>query len=142
MRSTPSNPWAPLALAAVIGWSACYGSDGKLPRLGAANPGALSDCAALSGKLSLANTTISSVAGVATGVLTVAGSPVAAHCLVKGSMYSRTSAVDGRTYAIGFEMRLPLKWNGRFFYQANGGIDGFVATATGAVNGGPGLTIR
>jgi feruloyl esterase len=123
----------------VIGWSACYGSDGKLPRLAAANPGALSDCAALSGKLSLANTTISSVAEVAAGVLTVAGSPVAAHCLVKGSMYSRTSTVDGRTYAISFEMRLPLKWNGRFFYQANGGIDGFVATATGAVNGGPGL---
>ena len=139
MRSTPSNPWAPLALAAVIGLSACGGSDGKLPQLAAANPGALSDCAALSGKLSLANTTISSVAEVAAGVLTVAGSPVAAHCLVKGSMYSRTSAVDGRTYAIGFEMRLPLKWNGRFFYQANGGIDGFVAAATGAVNGGPGL---
>ena len=139
MRSTPSNPWAPLTLAAVIGLSACYGSDGKLPRLAAASPGALSDCAALSGKLSLANTTISSVAEVAAGVLTVAGSPVAAHCLVKGSMYSRTSTVDGRTYAIGFEMRLPLKWNGRFFYQANGGIDGFAATATGAVNGGPGL---
>jgi len=139
MRSTPPNPWAPLALAAVIGLSACSRNDRKLPQLAAANPGALSDCAALSGKLSLANATISSVAEVAAGVLTVAGSPVAAHCLVKGSMYSRTSAVDGRTYAIGFEMRLPLKWNGRFFYQANGGIDGFVATATGAVNGGPGL---
>ena len=139
MRSTPPNPWAPLALAAVIGLSACSRNDRKLPQLAAANPGALSDCAALSGKLSQANTTISSVAEVAAGVLTVAGSPVAAHCLVKGSMYSRTSAVDGRTYAIGFEMRLPLKWNGRFFYQANGGIDGFVATATGAVNGGPGL---
>ncbi len=30
--------------------------------------------------------------------------------------------------------------NGRFFYQANGGIDGSVVTATGAVNGGAGLT--
>jgi hypothetical protein len=30
MRSTPSNPWAPLALAAVIGLSASCGSDGKL----------------------------------------------------------------------------------------------------------------
>jgi len=67
MRPTPSNPWAPLALAAVIGLSACGGSDGKLPQLAAANPGALSDCATLSGKLSLANTTISSVAEVAAG---------------------------------------------------------------------------
>ena len=37
-------------------------------------------------------------------------------------------------------MRLPNAWNGRFFYQANGGIDGSVGTATGSVNGGAGLT--
>ena len=47
-----------------------------------------------------------------------------AHCLVKGEMYRRTSPQDGKSYAIGFEMRLPNDWNGRFFYQANGGIDG------------------
>ena len=41
-------------------------------------------------------------------------------------MHERTSPVDGKTYAIGFEMRLPKAWNGRFFYQANGGIDGSV----------------
>ena len=46
-------------------------------------------------------------------------------------MYQRVSAADGKTYAIRFEMRLPLNWNGRFFYQANGGIDGSVVTATG-----------
>jgi hypothetical protein len=33
-------------------------------------------------------------------------------------------------------MRLPNDWNGRFFYQANGGIDGSVVTATGPVGGG------
>ena len=33
-------------------------------------------------------------------------------------------------------MRLPTQWNGRFFYQANGGIDGSVVTATGEVGGG------
>src|SRR5205823_5054202 len=48
----------------------------------------------------------------------------------------RTSTVDGKSYAIGFEMRLPLDWNGRFFYQANGGTDGNVNPATGPVNGG------
>ncbi|HSH91379.1 MAG TPA: tannase/feruloyl esterase family alpha/beta hydrolase, partial [Ramlibacter sp.] len=68
--------------------------------------------------------------------LTVAGTPVPAHCQVRGSMFQRTSTVDGKSYAIGFEMRLPLDWNGRFFYQANGGIDGSVATATGGIGGG------
>ena len=48
-------------------------------------------------------------------------------------MFRRTSAVDGKTYAIGFEMRLPVAWNGRFFHQGNGGIDGSVVTATGSV---------
>ena len=47
-------------------------------------------------------------------------------------MNERTSPVDGKRYAIGFEMRLPQAWNGRFFYQANGGVDGSVVTATGA----------
>ena len=65
--------------------------------------------------------------------------PMPAHCKVNGVMHERTGA-DGKPYAIGFEMRLPNAWNGRFFYQANGGIDGSVATATGAVNGGNGLT--
>ena len=50
-------------------------------------------------------------------------------------MYRRTSPQDGKSYAIGFEMRLPEAWNGRFFYQANGGLDGRVTTALGG--GGP-----
>ena len=33
-------------------------------------------------------------------------------------------------------MRLPLAWNGRFFYQANGGIDGVVQPAAGRLTGG------
>ena len=35
------------------------------------------------------------------------GKPVGEHCLVSGRMNVRTSPVDGQTYAIGFEMRLP-----------------------------------
>ncbi len=62
-----------------------------------------------------------------------------AHCQVTGKMFQRVSAVDGKSYAIGFEMRLPNAWNGRFFYQGNGGIDGSVVPATGGVNGGAGL---
>lgn len=52
-------------------------------------------------------------------------------------MNTRVSPVDGKTYAIGFEMRLPKAWNGRFYYQANGGLDGSVLTALGALGGGP-----
>ena len=48
------------------------------------------------------------------------------------------SSTDGQTYAIGFEMRMPNAWNGRFLYQGNGGTDGAVSQATGGfVGGGP-----
>lgn len=120
--------------------SACGGSTddtSTLPRLSAATPATLvGNCAALASKLSFANTTFSSVQDVPAGTLKVAGKPIAEHCLVQGQMNQRVSAVDGKTYAIGFEMRLPVAWNGRFFYQANGGLDGNVVTATGEIGGG------
>lgn len=50
-------------------------------------------------------------------------------------MNERTSDIDGQRYAIGFEMRLPANWSGQYLYQANGGLDGVVATAHGAVAG-------
>ena len=59
------------------------------------------------------------------------------HCLVRGKMHERKSPVDNQTYAIGFEMRLPAEWSGRFLYQANGGIDGTVAPAYGGIGSGP-----
>jgi feruloyl esterase len=83
-----------------------------------------------------AATTITASSVVTVGKLTNAGQPVAEHCLVAGSMNRRVSSVDGQTYAIGFEMRLPKEWNGRFLYQANGGTDGVISQATGAFSGG------
>lgn len=71
------------------------------------------------------------------GVLTIGNQPVAEHCRVTGKMHERTSPVDGKAYAIGFEMRLPTNWNGRFLHQGNGGIDGVVHPALGALGGGP-----
>ncbi len=59
------------------------------------------------------------------------------HCVVSGKMFERVSPVDGKTYAIGFEMRLPKDWNGRFWHQGNGGIDGAVVPASGTFGGGP-----
>ena len=122
----------------LLGLAGCGGDDGALPQLAAATGAALSGaCADLPGKLSaLANTRITGATAVAAGTLRVAGQPVPDHCLVTGKMFERTSAVDGQAYAISFEMRLPQAWNGRFFHQGNGGIDGNVSTAVGAAGGG------
>ena len=142
------NALALASLPALLIATACGGNDDDappvtptLPRLSAATPAPLSGtCVDLAAKLAtLANTTITATTDVPAGTLTVAGQSVREHCRVTGSMYPRVGT-DGNNYAIGFEMRLPLDWNGRFFYQANGGIDGSVVTATGGVNGGPGLT--
>lgn len=131
--------WTASALAACAALTACGGSDDGPPQLAAAVPAALSGtCADLTPRLaSLANTTITAVSTVPNGSVTVAGQPVAAHCLVQGRMFSRTSTVDNNSYAIGFEMRLPVNWNGRFFHQGNGGIDGAVVPAYGGFGGGP-----
>jgi hypothetical protein len=128
-------------LATLAALTACGGGDGDeaIAQLSAAQPGTLSTCAALAGTFSAANTTIDAAVDVAAGVLSVAGNPVGAHCRVTGRMHSRTGS-DGQTYAIGFEMRLPQAWNGRFYYQGNGGLDGSVLTATGIGTGGGPLT--
>lgn len=129
------------ALAALALLGGCWADDDQVPvpQLAAAQPATLSgSCAALAGKLgALPNTSITATTDVAAGTLTVGGQPVPAHCLVTGKMNQRTSTVDGNSYAISFEMRLPLAWNGRFFHQGNGGIDGSVVTATGSFGGGP-----
>lgn len=106
-----------------------------LPQLGAASPGALQRCEVLASQ-TLPNTVLTAATSVPAGTLTVAGQPVGAHCRVTGHMHERISPVDGQRYAIGFEMRLPQAWNGRFFHQVNGGMDGVVGTASGGLGGG------
>ena len=59
------------------------------------------------------------------------------HCVLRGALEERTG-LDGKPYAIGFEMRLPDAWNGRYFHQANGGADGEVVPAYGPLLGGDG----
>ena len=111
----------------------------RLPRLSPATPATLiGTCEALAAQLrSLPNTSITGTTTVAAGTLTLAGQAVPEHCRVAGRMHERVSAADGKTYAIGFEMRLPVAWNGRFWHQGNGGIDGSVVPATGTFGGGP-----
>src|SRR6478752_2909314 len=103
----------------IAGLPACGGDDDEpaLPQLGAATGAGLTSCTDLTTRLAFANTTFTAANAIAAGTLTVGGTPVPAHCQVTGKMFQRVSTVDGQTYAIGFEMRLPNAWNGRFFYQ-------------------------
>ncbi|HSV54742.1 MAG TPA: tannase/feruloyl esterase family alpha/beta hydrolase [Burkholderiaceae bacterium] len=132
-----ARAFGPGALLSAVFLTACGGSDDALPQLPAASPASLLSCTDLAAKIAFANTTITAATSMPAGTVTVAGKPVGEHCRVTGRMHDRVSAVDGQSYAIGFEMRLPKSWNGRFYYQANGGIDGNVSAALGATGGGP-----
>lgn len=144
----PSNTHRPrltlsaAGLLATLALSGCGGgSDAALaaglPQLGAASPATFSgDCATLPAALSsLPSTTITAASTVPAG--TVSNVATAEHCLLAGRMNERVSTVDGNPYYIGFQIRMPKAWNGRFYYQANGGTDGAIGTAAGALGGGP-----
>lgn len=130
-------PWA----AALAATSAC-GGDPNLPQLAPASGAALAQCTGLATGFGFPNTTLTAATVVPAGTLSNAGQPVGEHCRVTGRMNQRVSPVDGQTYAIGFEMRLPRDWNGRYLYQANGGTDGVVVTADGGVSLGSGGLLR
>ncbi len=83
--------------------------------------------ASMGGASGMSNVKIASAAATAAD-----DKGVPAHCLVKGTANERTGT-DGRKYAIGFEMRLPVAWNKRFLHQVNGGNDGKVVPALGAL---------
>ncbi|MGC4407404.1 tannase/feruloyl esterase family alpha/beta hydrolase [Rhizobium rosettiformans] len=73
---------------------------------------------------------------IAEAVETPPGDEVSvAHCLVRGKTPDR-QGIDGKTYAIRFELRLPVEWNERFVHQFNGGNDGAVVPALGPLLGG------
>ena len=55
-----------------------------------------------------------------------------AHCVVEGMIAPRTGT-EGRSFGIGFQLRLPETWNGRFLFQGGGGMDGVVNEAIGAI---------
>jgi feruloyl esterase len=137
---TLNRPLPKLTLLAPLLLAAC-GSDDVLPQLAPAQPAALANCSTLT-TFSHPGTTITAASVVAAGTLTNAGTPVGEHCLVTGKMNERVSAVDNQTYAIGFQMRLPKDWSGRFLYQGNGGTDGAITTADGGSSIGSGGLLR
>jgi feruloyl esterase len=124
--------------------SACGGGgngETALPQLTEAKSGTLVNCTSLTG-FSFASTTVTAATLVPAGTLTNAGQPVGENCLVTGRMNERTGPVDGQAYAIGWQMRLPRDWSGRFLYQGNGGTDGVVSTADGGNSIGSGGLLR
>jgi hypothetical protein len=108
------------------------------PMLAVPAKGTTTNCPNLTSSFKYQDTILTSASVVPAGTLRLPGiaDPMPEHCLIKGKMNERKSPVDGKTYAIGFEMRLPTSWNGRFFYQANGGTDGMVTNAYGDILGG------
>ncbi len=71
---------------------------------------------------------------VETATLQPAENGLPAHCVLSARINDRTGS-DGKPYAIRFEMRLPVEWNGRFLHQGNGGADGEVKPAIGDISG-------
>lgn len=65
-----------------------------------------------------------------------------AHCLLRVTLDPRPSSIDGVALGIGFELRLPLEWNGRFLFQGGGGLNGALNPAFGNVSGAPSALAR
>lgn len=84
------------------------------------------------GSLPVPNTVITSVTQVA------ATSTVPAHCLITGTIdagrvgypSSPSAPVSVYTYAIGWQVRLPLAWSGRYIGEGGGGTDGSIPGTT------------
>jgi feruloyl esterase len=87
-------------------------------------------CAALA-SAALPDTVITSTVLNADGATSAAGVPLPEHCVVRGTIEGRTGIPDNRAYGTMFELRVPTKWNGRFFFQGQGGTGGSVVAATG-----------
>jgi pimeloyl-ACP methyl ester carboxylesterase len=108
----PSTVMPPAATATGAALNACQDSATKLAQAGMS----------LQGEAVPANTL--RPPNVTTGPLLVE------HCRFSGKMAERIGQ-DGKPYHIGFELRLPTAWNGRFLYQGGGGNDGVIRPAVG-----------
>ncbi len=132
---------ASLLVAAVASLAACASAPAPAPvaprpaQPGALKPGA---CQQIQAGFRFTGMVITEAQPQAPGPIMVNQQEVTApaHCLVRGRVGERTSTVDNRVYALGFEMRLPESWNGRFLYQGNGGLDGTIVPAAGPAIGG------
>jgi len=90
-----------------------------------------SNCATIAGTVVAETTMTGSLVAAGTNV---GGAAMPEHCLINGSMSPRVGE-DGKNYYIGFQVRMPKDWNGRFLFQGGGGNDGAVQAAVGSVTG-------
>ena len=90
-------------------------------------------CSALN-RVSIPNVEITSATLTPAGPAGRGGGTVPDHCLVRGAIDKRIGS-GGKPFAIGFEMRLPVRWERRFLFQGGGGMDGTVRPALGAASG-------
>lgn len=126
------NTWLLSAVAGLFFLAACQPliveeQSTASPAMTAAEPAAIQSCDSLADDFSFDSTSLITTTVIA------AEERDPEYCWVTGHMNERTSDVDGKDYAIQFEMRLPTDWNGRFLYQGNGGTDGVVAAANGRI---------
>ena len=56
------------------------------------------------------------------------------HCLFRATLGPRTGT-NGERFGIGFELRMPSHWNGRFVFEGGGGMDGIEFPAYGSLFG-------
>ncbi|RYF70121.1 MAG: tannase/feruloyl esterase family alpha/beta hydrolase, partial [Comamonadaceae bacterium] len=130
MNIRPIAASAPALLLALL--AGCGGGSGpSFPLLGVlppepAKPTPEARCTEAPAKAGLKGTTLSTryvPAGTRRPGTATSGDFLGGHCVVTGSIDARTG-VDGKPYAIGFELSLPDDWNGRFLYLGGGGNDG------------------
>lgn len=57
------------------------------------------------------------------------------HCLLRAVLDPRPSNVEDLSYGVGFELRMPPEWNGRFLFQGGGGMNGVLSPALGSLQG-------
>jgi hypothetical protein len=68
------------------------------------------------------------------GIVNGGNEPLPEHCLVQGMLNPRIGT-GGRKFGLGFDLRMPTKWNGRFVFHGGGGLDGRLAPALGDIFG-------
>lgn len=64
---------------------------------------------------------------------------MAPHCWVQGTINRRMGAAPNGTeaeYGIGFELALPVQWNGRYLLMGGGGLNGSIRPPSGPVAAG------
>ncbi|NUZ07021.1 tannase/feruloyl esterase family alpha/beta hydrolase [Piscinibacter koreensis] len=123
---------AVLGLSILAALAGCGGGDGDDDA--AAVPLNATEACANVASAGLAATTLAAQHN-ADGAATVAGTALNAHCVVDGKTNERIG-INGKTFQIGFRLRMPDNWNGRLVFVGGGGNDGSVGNAVGP-NVGP-----